>query len=148
MKNRIFISLLVISSAFILIADDLIFKKFGIEFSNNFGYSNTPNFIYSISQSISSILLLGTFLTKSKPYKIAYLFVVYVQLLQLSWVFFSNDYNSYKYFNIGAFGFTILFALLIIVINKAIKDEKSKTQQIDYLKSMIELQIILRDKRK
>ncbi|OWP82641.1 hypothetical protein BWK59_14795 [Flavobacterium davisii] len=145
-KLRILLSFIVVLSAILLVSDDLIIKNFDIKFKNNFGFSSSQNLIYNVSQSISGIIIVASIFIKVKPYRISYLFIFYIQCLQLYWVFFHVTNTSYEYFSFSVIGLTLLFALLIVVINRAVKDNEHKNQKIDYLKSMLDLQLILRNK--
>lgn len=148
MIYRILNSILVFLASIILVADDLIITRFNINFENNFGFTSTANLVYSNSQSICVMLLILSFLIKQKPFKIFYLSVVYVEILQFYWVFFSKEHSSYGYFNIYALGLTILFALFTIFLNRVVKNEIDKNAKIDFLQTMLDLQLTLRDKNK
>ena len=142
MIKRIVSSLLILIAGLVLVADVLIFSKFNINFKNNFGYSNTPNFIYAISQSIAVVIILITIILKLRPYKVVYLIPFYIEILQIQWVF-SDTYSEKSYFNIYVFGLTLIMAFIIVVINSLIKDEINKDAKISYLEAVLDLQLSL-----
>lgn len=128
-------------SGFVLVMDNLIFTKFDIHFSNNFGFSSTANLIYNISQSISVLLIIITVIFKMRPYKIFYAVPIYIEILQLQWVFFSDAHSDENYYNIYVLGLTVISIILITLLNYKIKDEIEKDNKINLLEKLLDLQI-------
>ena len=108
---RIFGSLIVALSGLILFSD----KVISFEFSNNFGFKNTPTFLWVLSQSLSPFLLVIA--SVFKPFKTSYLVPVYFYFIQLYWVFDPSVMLDNALLHIYASGVCIIFLLLAYVIS-------------------------------
>jgi len=129
-------SVLVALSGLILLSD----KVFTFKLENNFGFEDTQTFLWVFSQSISPVLLiLGA---NFKPYKLAYIFPVYLYSIQLYWVFDSGLYLDDPLLHVYALGSVVVFVLLVRFIHiKLHKARQERTSRISLLERILDLYI-------
>ncbi|MFK7004779.1 MULTISPECIES: hypothetical protein [Flavobacterium] len=136
MNLRIFATFLLFLTGFVNYSDKFIYF-FDIKNDDVFGFDSTAQFAYALSVTISPILIsLASFL---KPYKIGYLFPIYVFSCDLMfWLFGTNktDYgNSYWY---GLFFILILVSIILILKNK-IKQVENSSFKNKAIEELLEL---------
>lgn len=138
---RIFASLLVAVAGVLLLSD----KIFTFQLENNYGYNNTPAFIWSVVQIASPVIII--FATFFNPYKISYLIPVYLYFVQLYFVFSSenDDTNLIYVYSIGC---VICFLFFVFAINKIFrKNNQLKNSKITLLEGLLDLHIAIYDKK-
>jgi len=123
---RIVGSMLIALSGLILFSD----KVLTFELDNNYGFDDTPTFIWVFSQSLSPFLiLLGSLF---KPFKTSYFIPVYIYSIQIYWVFQPDiqlDNALLQTYAIGSvFGFVMLSYMVYRVNN--IKSRRDKENEI------------------
>lgn len=119
---RVLGSLIIALSGLILFSD----KVLTFQLENNYGFDDTPTFIWVLSQTLSPILILIGSLFK--PFKTSYLIPVYIYAIQLYWVFKPDirfDDVLLQTYAIGAvFGFLLLSYMVYRVNNLKSKRDK------------------------
>ena len=137
LRIKIFGSVLVALSGFILFADKVITLKL----SNNYGFADTQTFIWALSQSLSPFILVIALLFK--PFKTSFLVPLYMYFIQIYWVF--NACTTFDDFLMQAYaiGTCIIYIILIYIIkrykifrdklfeeNRIFHDEAKKTMDV------------------
>jgi hypothetical protein len=123
---RIFGSMLIALSGLILFSD----KVITFELDNNYGFNDTPTFIWIFSQSLSPFLiLLGSLF---KPFKISYFIPVYIYSIQIYWVFQPDIFFDNVFLQTYAIGSVLGFILLSYIIYRVnnIKSKRDKENEI------------------
>ncbi len=135
---NIFPTLLIILSGVCLYLDK-IFVFFNIELSNNHGYSQTEEFIWSLSQTISPIIMvIGLYL---KPYKEALIIPLFCYIIQLWFVLDSNLTVDRALTWVYVTGTLIFIILLVVGIQRFLNRKK----QLSELKQRVMEKIISKD---
>lgn len=118
---------------------------FDIKLDNNFGFNSSADFAYALSVTISPILIsVASFF---KPFKIGYLFPLYVYLCDLSFWLFSSNKTDYGYSYIYGAIFTLLFAFSFILLRKRIKVIENAKHKNIALEELLELSIEIISKK-
>ncbi len=129
-------SILVALSGLPLLSD----KVFTFTLENNFGFEDTQTFLWVLTQSVSPLLLVVG--ANFKPYKLAYIFPVYLYSIQLYWVFDSGLYLDDPLLHVYAFGCVVVFIFLIRLIHiKLYKARQERTSRISLLERILDLYI-------
>lgn len=123
---------------------DVIFEKFNITVSNTYGFSSSGNYIFHIFQWFTFLLIL--FIVQFKPYRISYFSPIYVILLSLYWVYFTNEYTDKTYFNVYVLGVTLALLLGLKVLSKIYDQNKQedleKSSKLKMLESFFDLTVL------
>lgn len=140
MQLRLLASFFVILSGLVLVLDKF-FVFYNIELSNNFGFTNSRNLIFFLSQGFSTILLI--FASNLKPYRLFYVVPFYIVIIQYFWVFTSEADGDESFFNIYAIGSSILFIICLFFLDKILKRENKKKilnkKKISILEAILDL---------
>lgn len=134
----VFATVLIILSGLILYLDK-IFVFFNIQLSNNHGFQGTEAFVWSLSQTLSPIImLLGLYL---KPFKEALIIPLYCYVIQLWFVLDSSLTIDRPLTWLYVTGTVIFIVLLALGINKMI----IRNRELSRLKENIMEKIISTD---
>lgn len=113
----------------ILLFLDKVLMFAGIEGSNTFGFSNYPNFIWALNQSIAPIVLAFGLLLR--PYFLSVLIPVYCYSIQLIWIFQPKYYYDNEFLHFYATGSCIMFVLLFILIKKVAHAKRKNDVEVE-----------------
>lgn len=130
--KRILGSLIIIFVSIFLISDKIV-DYYDIAFKDNRGFHDTQQYVWYLSNIIATIgLLICIFL---RPYFVSIFPLIYIIILQLYWLYFSDTYSDTSIFQKNIF----LISLLILIASRYF---------INYLKKYQYKQIIVKEKLK
>ncbi|OWP83208.1 hypothetical protein BWK59_11715 [Flavobacterium davisii] len=136
MKLRFLATFILFLAGLINYSDKFIYF-FEIQTTDIFGFKSSADFAYALSVTISPILI--SFASFFKPFKIGYLFPIYVYSCDLIfWLFGANktDYgNSYWY----GFFFVLLLVSIILIFKNKIKEIESSKLKNKAIEELLEL---------
>ena len=144
---RIIASILIALSGSMILSDKLLISlNADLELNNIYGFHDTQTFIWTLTQSLSPILLIiGVVL---RPYLVSLSIPFYTFTIQLIWVFNPTKYKiDDPLLHLYALGSAILFSIATYVINAHInKVVKTENYKMTFLERTFDLSIKL-DKR-
>lgn len=109
---------------------DKIFELYDIQLKNNHGFNDTVTFVWSLSTSVSPILILIAFYLLTyksfKHYNLSLLVPLYCYLIQFWYVIDSSLYDDFGMLQLYILGSIILIVIILLVIVKLLNFQKSK----------------------